>query len=126
MKLDTSLENTIQIDGGHVPRGIVNFGVQKMALHMWIKCNMKLSRHAPAPLKTAKQFLIDFFEDNNLSPVRDENGKVVDLKKVNKHVLLEIYEQMDRQFKRENASMVAKMTNSLGSLSGEINSSQKE
>ena len=62
MKLDTSLKNTIQIDGGHVPRGVVNFGVQKMALSMWVKCKMKLSRHAPAPLKTARQFLIDFFE----------------------------------------------------------------
>lgn len=102
MKLDTSLENTIQIDGGHVPRGVVNFGVQKMALSMWIKCKMKLSRHAPAPLKTARQFLIDFFEENGIPPVKDEKGKPLDLRKVNKHVLLEIYEEVDEFMRSVN------------------------
>ena len=101
MKLDTSLENTIQIDGGHVPRGIVNFGTQKIALSMWIKCKMKLSRGAPPPLKTARQFLIDFFEDNGIPPVKNEKGKPLDLRKVNKHVLLEIYEELDQFMKKE-------------------------
>ena len=100
MKLDTSLKNTIQIDGGHVPRGVVNFGVQKMALSMWVKCKMKLSRHAPAPLKTARQFLIDFYEENGIPPVKDEKGKPLDLRKVNKHVLLEIYEEVDEFMRR--------------------------
>jgi hypothetical protein len=100
MKLDTSLENTIQIDGGHVPRGVVNFGVQKMALSMWIECKMKLSRHAPAPLKTARQFLIDFYEENGIPPVKDEKGNPLDLRKVNKHVLLEIYEEVDEFMRR--------------------------
>ena len=101
MKLDTSLENTIQINGGRIPRGVVNFGMQRMALSMWIKCKIKLSRQAPAPLKTARQFLIDFFEDNGIPPVKDEKGKPLDLRKVNKHVLLEIYEELD-QCMREN------------------------
>jgi len=65
---------------------------------------MKLTARAPAPVKTAKQFLIDFFKDNDLSPVRDENGKVVDLKKVNKYDLLEIYEQIDREFEKRKVS----------------------
>ena len=100
MRLDTSLENTIQIDGGHVPRGIVNFGTQKMALSMWIKCKMKLTRGAPAPVRTARQFLIDFFEDNGIPPVKDENGKPLDLRKVKQEVLLEVYEELDQFMRR--------------------------
>jgi len=100
-KLDTSLENTIQVNDGHVPRGVVNFGVQKMALSMWVTCKMKLTRHAPAPVKTARQFLIDFFKDNGIAPVRDENGKELDLRKVNQDTLLEIYEELNRLMKNE-------------------------
>ena len=126
MTLSTNLQRTIQTEGGAISQGELNLLLQKNALSLWVNSKMKLTARAPAPVKTAKQFLIDFFEDNNLSPVKDEKGKVVDLKKVNKHVLLEIYEQIDRQFKKQNALMVAEMTNSLGSLSGEINSSQQE
>ena len=58
MKLDTSLENTIQINGGRIPRGVVNFGMQKMALSMWIKCKMKLSRRVRT-IENGAPILID-------------------------------------------------------------------
>tara|TARA_R110000787_G_scaffold169715_1_gene282406 strand:- start:125 stop:496 length:372 start_codon:yes stop_codon:yes gene_type:complete len=121
MTLSTSLERTIQTEGGAISQGELNLLLQKSALSLWVNSKMKLTARAPAPVKTAKQFLIDFFEDNNIPPIKDENGKVVNLKKVNKHVLLEIYEQLDRQFKRQKALMVLNLINSLGNLSGEIN-----
>ena len=121
MTLSTSLERTIQTEGGAISQGELNLLLQKSALSLWVNSKMKLTARAPAPVKTAKQFLIDFFEDNNIPPIKDENGKVVNLKKVNKHVLLEIYEQLDRQFKRQKALMVLQLINSLGNLSGEIN-----
>ena len=121
MTLRTNLERTIQTEGGAISQGELNLLLQKSALSLWVNSKMKLTARAPAPVKTAKQFLIDFFEDNNIPPIKDENGKVVNLKKVNKHVLLEIYEQLDRQFKRQKALMVLNLINSLGNLSGEIN-----
>ena len=95
MTLSTSLERTIQTEGGAISQGELNLLLQKSALSLWVNSKMKLTARAPAPVKTAKKFLIDFFEDNNIPPVKDGNGKAVDLKKANKHILLEIYEELN-------------------------------